>query len=133
LAAKTNAAGASHPSRIVRGFLCCLCHRMAADDRFSPTAASLFRARHAAFCRSKLPIRNLATTNPQPLRPPEALFLLRAFIGQEQVGEEAATPGQPVALARVSGVSAADSPSRIAGCRWLCRNHPASSGMLTFR
>jgi hypothetical protein len=46
---KTNAARASHPSRIVRGFLCCLCHRMAADDRFSPTAASLFRARRAAF------------------------------------------------------------------------------------
>jgi hypothetical protein len=37
------------------------------------------------------------------------------------------------ACARFSGVSPGNSPSRIAGCRWLCRNHSASSGTLTFR
>lgn len=26
-----------------------------------------------------------------------------------------------------------NSPSRITGCRWLCRNHPASAGIFTFR
>ena len=40
-----------------------------------------------------------------------------------RTGEEAALPGQPVALARVSGTSPGDSLSRFAGCRWLCRDH----------
>ena len=65
------------------------------------------------------------------------LFLARCPAPKEQKDNkqegEAATPGQPVALARVSDQSPGNSPSRIAGCRWLCRNHPASTGTLTFR
>jgi hypothetical protein len=41
-------------------------------------------------------------------------------------------PGNPHALARVSGVSSGDSPSRAAGCRWLCRNHSAGCRNFTF-
>ena len=43
---------------------------------------------------------------------PSCSLLQRAT---SKVGEEAATPGQPVALARVSGISPGNSPSRIAG------------------
>ena len=50
-----------------------------------------------------------------------------------RMGEEAATPGQPVALTRSLGSPPGNSPSRITGCRWLCRNHSASSGTFTFR
>ena len=61
-------------------------------------------------------------------------FLLPASKKQKsEVGEEAATPGQPVALSRGIWRSAGDSPSRIAGCRCLCRNHSASTRTLTFR
>ncbi len=52
---------------------------------------------------------------------------------RSRMGEEAATPGQPVALARIFWIPPGNSPSRITGCRWLCRNHPASSGTFTFR
>jgi|ERR1022692_3305569 hypothetical protein len=52
---------------------------------------------------------------------------------RSRMGEEAATPGQPVALARVYWIPPGNSPSRITGCRWLCRNHSASSGTFTFR
>lgn len=41
-------------------------------------------------------------------------------------------PGNPYALARVFGMSPSDSPSRIAGCRWLFRDHSAASGTATF-
>lgn len=78
-------------------------------------------------CRSRLPIRDHAITRPQPLRRPTALFLLH-----EQEGEEAATPGLPVRACARFRKSPGNSPSRIAGCRWLSRNHSAGSGMPTF-
>lgn len=37
-------------------------------------------------------------------------------------------PGQPVALAHISGCPPGNSLSPITGCRWPYRNHPASSG-----
>jgi len=130
------------------------CHRMAADDRFSPTTLPLSRASSAAFAKASCRFmilrskdfeidrsfdptisrpNDLAITNPQPLRQPAALSRSLLQRVRSGMGEEAATPGQPVALARVFWRSSGDSPSRIAGCRWLCRNHPASSGTLTFR
>jgi hypothetical protein len=36
------------------------------------------------------------------------------------------------AYARFAGISPGNSPSRITGCRWLCRNHSAKSETLTF-
>ena len=36
-------------------------------------------------------------------------------------------------LRTFSGFPTGNSPSRITGCRWLCRNHSASSGNFTFR
>jgi hypothetical protein len=83
----TNAVGASHPDRIARGFLSCPCHRQWRNDRFSPTALR----KECRVCRSRLPIRDLAIMHPQPLRRPTALSY-----SEEQEGEEAATPGQPV-------------------------------------
>jgi len=47
-------------------------------------------------------------------------------------GEKAATPGQPAALARGLDVSPGNSLSRITGCRWLRRIHPAKSGLSRF-
>jgi hypothetical protein len=78
--------------------------------------------------QSRLRIRHLAVTYRQPLRGQ------RPFIApRSSLGEGAATPGQPVAPARVLWISPGNSPSRITGCRWLCRNHSASSGTFTFR
>ena len=79
-------------------------------------------------CEAQLSIRHHAMTI-RNLAVGQQPFLC----SEEQKGEEAATPGQPVALARVSGVSPGDSLSGITGCRWLCRNHSASAGTLTFR
>jgi hypothetical protein len=39
------------------------------------------------------------------------------------MGEEAATPGQPVRARARCLESPGNSPSRITGYRWLCRNH----------
>jgi hypothetical protein len=73
-------------------------------------------------------INHLAITFAQPLRWPAA-----PSCSEEQMGEEAATPGQPVRACARFRRSSGNSPSRITGCRWLCRNHSASSGTLTFR
>ncbi len=73
------------------------------NDRFSPTALLLSRASECRVCQSELPDSSiLAITNWQPpavASGPVLLLPLRR--ATEQVGEEAATPGQPVALARV--------------------------------
>ena len=85
-------------------------------DRFSPTAPA--SGRH--FCRSQLPARHLETTSRQPSRGQQFRPLQRA--GRE----EAATPGQPAALARVAGCSPGDRLRAVTGYRWLCRNHAAN-------
>ena len=51
-------------------------------------------------CQSELPIRNFAITNWQACGGQRSV-LFCAPKSNEQVGEEAAMPGQPVALARV--------------------------------
>jgi len=91
------------------------------NDRFSPTA---FR-RNAAFAKASCNPRSCDHER-QPLRWPASPLLFKG------AGEEAATPGQPVACPRFWR-SPGDSPSRITGCRWLCRNHPANSGLSRFR
>ncbi len=80
------------------------------NDRFSPATLPLSRTKRRLGL-SELPIRHLAMTKMQPLRRPAALSslfarcsLLRKAKSNEpraESGEEAATPGQPVALARV--------------------------------
>ena len=47
------------------------------------------------------------------------------FCSEEQKGEEAATPRQPVAQARFWKFPPGNSLARIAGYRQLCRNHQA--------
>jgi hypothetical protein len=133
---------ASHPTASFVDSCFCLVTAWRRNDRFSPAALPLSRTKKRSRGQSELPTRHLAMTTVQPLRRPAALVSCSLFVASapkskgsksnEQEGE-AATPGQPVALARVSDLSPGNSPSRIAGCRWLCRNHPASTGTLTFR
>ena len=99
------------PDRIVRVFLTCLSPRRRRHDRFSPTALT---EASAALCRSRL----ASSLSSAP---------------KSNKGEEAATPGQPVAQRAFLEVPPGHSLSRIAGDRWLCRNHSAQPGTLTFR
>ena len=98
------------PSRIVRGSLSCLVTAWRRNDRFSPTVLPLrsreLRSKSTAFAETSCRFAILRSRIQQPLRWPAALFLLKSLLlqragNQERVGEEAATPGQPVALARV--------------------------------
>jgi hypothetical protein len=86
---QTNAARASHPSRT--HVISCACPITAKqrNDRFSPNRARSNAERR--FCRSQLPIRHLSITIHQPSQWPAILSC-----SEEQIGEEAATPGQPV-------------------------------------
>jgi len=95
-------------SRIVRGFLTCLCHRGGgANDCFSPTALA---EASAAFAKADCKIPDRAIMNSQPLRFVSSLNLLQGT----SEGEEAATPGQPVALSAFLDVfPTSDSLSRI--------------------
>ena len=71
-------------------------------------------------CRSRLLTRDHTITSAQPLQWPAALPCLKS-----KAGEEAATPGQPVALSRVSGsFPLGDSLSRITAAA----RSPQSSG-----
>ena len=56
-----------------------------------------------------------------------------SFAPRSSKGEEAATPEQPVAQSAFLEVPPGNSLTRIAGDRWLCRNHSAQPGILTFR
>ena len=94
------------------------------NDRFSPAALE----KECRICQSPLQIRHLSDHEPAT-----------ATVGQRpcpaprsRMGEEAATPGQPVALARVFWSPPGNSPSRITGCRWLCRNHPQAQELSRF-
>jgi hypothetical protein len=121
---KANAVQASHPDRIRTWFPALLVTAWRRNDRFSPTALQRSAAFAEACCRFVI-LRSRTCKLCGGQRPFPA--------PRSRVGEEAATPGQPVALARVFWKSPGDSPSRITGCRWLCRNHSASSGNITFR
>ena len=113
-----NAAEASHLSRIRTWFpALAFITAWRRNDRFGPTALPLLQAtsNECRICQSELPIRHLAIdelATPAVASGPSCSLLQRAT---SKVGEEAATPGQPVALARVSGISPGNSPSRIAG------------------
>jgi len=93
------------------------------NDRLSPTA--LQKERH--ICQGQLPI--LRSRDHKPATAAVASSPLRF---KESEWEEAAMPGQPVRARARFGMSPGDSPSRIAGCRWLCRNHSAGPGTPTF-
>jgi hypothetical protein len=87
---------------------------MAADDRFSPIALPL--SQQCRICQSQLPfmilrsidlaIKRSSDHEPATAAAASGPFLPAAACSEEQtaqsrLGEEAATPGQPVALARV--------------------------------
>jgi len=55
------------------------------------------------------------------------------FCSEEQQGGGGRNAGQPVAQCAFLEVPPGNSLSRIAGDRWLCRNHSAQPGTLTFR
>jgi hypothetical protein len=98
------------PDRIVRGFLCRLVTAWRRNDRFSPTALPLPLSRtrskrSAAFAETSCQpaiLRSRTCNRCGGQRPCSCSgFLLQRAESKERVGEEAATPGQPVALARV--------------------------------
>jgi len=93
------------PDRIVRGFLLLPCHRLATKWSLQSGNAPALSSEKASLGQNELPTRHLAMTTVQPLRRPAALSLAPCLrseeLSNEQVWEEAATPGQPVALARV--------------------------------
>lgn len=84
--------GPATQTAFVRGFLLCLITAWRRNDRFGPTALP----KECRICQSQLPVRHLAITNRQPLRWPAVRPAPKS-----RVGEEAAMPGQPVALARI--------------------------------
>ena len=113
-----NKCGPGQPPEPHRTWISCLAI-LPLGRRMTASARQRSIGEQCRIYQSQLPIRNLAITNsatacggqrPCPAR------------GAEK-GEEAAMPGQPVALARVFWNSPGNSPSRITGCRWLCRNH----------
>ena len=122
----------------LRGFLRCLITAWRRNDRFGPAALALSRATSAAFAKASCPFlisrsKDLAITNWQACGGQRSVPF-RAQRATNRWGREAAMPGQPVALARVFwNVPRRFTLERIAGCRWLCRNHSASSRNFTFR
>jgi len=116
-------AGQPPADRIVRVFPTRLCHRgggaMTASARRPRKRVPCLAEAGSGFAIS----RSLIPT----LRHPAARLLRRAEV------EEAASPGNQSRWCAFLEVSPGNSLSRIAGCRWLCRNHPAESGTLTFR
>lgn len=93
------------------------------------TASTMQRSLECCLGRSQLRTRKLTLTNPQLLRDASGLPAPKS-----RWGTEAATPGLPVALGAFLEVfPPGNSLSPTAGCHWLCRNHPAKSGTITFR
>ncbi len=91
--------GPATPTAFVRGFLRCLITAWRRNDRFGPTALPLSRATSATFAKARCPfaISRSRTGKPAVASGPSC----SCSKSNEQVGEEAAMPGQPVALARV--------------------------------
>ncbi len=91
--------GPATPTAFVRGFLRCLITAWRRNDRFGPIALPLSRATSATFAKASCPfvISRSRTGKPAVASGPSC-FRSKS---NEQVGEEAAMPGQPVALARV--------------------------------
>jgi hypothetical protein len=58
-AKKSNAVGASHPDRIVRGFLLCLVTAGRWNDPLQPDSARALAGDECRICQSRLPIRDL--------------------------------------------------------------------------
>jgi len=126
-----NAVRASHPDRIRTEFPALPYHRKAADDRLGPTAldgiSSVAFAK--ASCKSAI-LRSRIDNRTVSQRP---CLLPAPKSKRTDWGRRPQRPGNQHALARISGFSPGNSPSRITGCRWLCRNHSTMSGNLTFR
>ena len=82
---------------------------------------------------SELPIRNLAITNWQACGGRRSV-LLSAPKSNEQVGGGGRNArATSRTCARCLECPPAIHPRESPGCRWLCRNHSASSGNFTFR
>ena len=115
--------GPATRAAFVRGFLLCLSTAKRCNDRFSPTALE----RSAAFAKASCRFVTLRRTcdrygGQRPCPAPRS---------KGGGGRNARATSR--AYARFAGISPGNSPSRITGCRWLCRNHSAGSGTLTFR
>src|ERR1700686_1021193 len=91
------------------------------------TASARQRSKECRFCQSPLPIRHLGTTNRQPPRMASGLSC-----SEKQKGRRPQRPGNQSALARVVWSPPGNSPSRITGCRWLCRNHSQAQELSRF-
>ena len=123
---------ASHPTAFARGSLRYLITAWRRNDRFSPAAPPLSRATSAACAKrvahSQSRDHELASLRWPAVRP--------ALCSEEQ-----RTGGGGGRNARATSRTCARflecppmiHPRESPGCRWLCRNHSASSGNFTFR
>ena len=123
---------ASHPTAFVRDFLLCQITAWRRNDRFGPTALPLSRATSAAFakasCHSQSRDHELASLRWPAIHP--------ALCSEEQQaggggGRNARATSRT--CARFLECPPVIHPRESPGCRWLCRNHSASSGNFTFR
>jgi len=116
--------------RIVRVFLPCpLSPRRRRHDRFSPIALSPFRTTSATFAKASRRFAIMRSRTRNRLRWPAALSCSE----EQSQRRRPQRPGNQSRSRAFLDVSPGDPLSRITGCRWLCRNHPAKSGTLTFR
>jgi hypothetical protein len=120
----SNAAEASHLGRIVRGFLLWLVTAWRRNDRFSPTALESSTAFAKARCRFVLlRLRTCDRRGGQRPVPAQRSGIGGGGRNAPETSCACASAGFPPAI------HPRESPDR----RWLCRNHSASSGTLTFR
>jgi hypothetical protein len=123
---------ASHPTAFVRGFLRCQITAWRRNDRFGPTALPLSRATSAAFAKASCPfaISRSRTGKPAVAGGPSCSC---SKSNEQGGGGGRNARATSRACARFLECPPAIHPRESPGCRWLCRNHSASSGNFTFR
>ncbi len=117
---------ASHP-KPHRNVISC----SALNDDFSPTALALRKAASATFAETGdlSAISRSRSAHPAVAGGP---YLVRAPKKHWTSGERPQRPGNQPHLRAFLELSPGNSPSRITGCRQLCRNHSAGSGTHVF-
>ena len=91
--------GPATRTAFVRGFLLCLITAWRRNDRFSPASLALFQATSVAFAKASCPFV-ISRSRSGKLCGGQRPVPVRCSRATHRVGEEAAMPGQPVALAR---------------------------------
>jgi hypothetical protein len=116
--------GPATRTAFVRGFLLCLVTAWWRNDCFSPTALQRSAALAKAGCRFVIVRSRTCNRRGVQRSCPAPCFLLKRTRSKERDGGgRPQRPGNQSRSRAFSGMSSGDSPSRVAGCRWLCRNH----------